>query len=123
MMSIEKFQGTWLMIFNRMKGWQETLNNQFSIFFTDRASITKVNSGKKHSEKVSNAGMKQRWSRLPREVCRACFTRAKNKLCPRNNTTRADPGPGHEVSYMPPLPLVVHIKVPNRLKFFLTAQD
>jgi len=44
------------MIFNCIKGWQETLNNQFSMFLKDRASMTTVNSGKKHSEKVSNAG-------------------------------------------------------------------
>lgn len=44
------------MLFNCIKGWQETLNNRFSMFIADRASITKVNSGKKHSEKVSNAG-------------------------------------------------------------------
>lgn len=92
------------------------------MFIRDRASITKVNSGKNHSEKVPNAGMKRRWSGLPREVSRAFFTGAKNKLCPRNNTTRADPGLGQGVSHTPPLSLAVHIKVPNRFKSFLTLQ-
>lgn len=67
-------------------------------------------------------GMKQRQSRLPREVCRAFFSGAKNKLCPRNSTARADPVPGRGVSYMPPVSLVLPIKLPNRLKCFLTVQ-
>lgn len=92
------------------------------MFITDRASITKVNSGKNHSEKAPNARMKWRWSGLPREVGRAFFTGAKNKLCPRNNTTSSDPGLGQGVSHTPPLSLAVHIKVPNRLKTFLALQ-
>lgn len=71
---------TWLNVHKLHKRLaKERLNNQFSIFIMH--GIKKVSSGKKHSEKLPNAGNESVLQWLPREVCGAFTTGARNELC------------------------------------------
>lgn len=80
---------------------EKILNNQFSVFIMDRASITKVNSGKKHPETLCKAGTSSAGAGCLRAL-QSSHHQGQEPALPQEPSSRSWSWPGAQGALPPP---------------------